>query len=73
MPRPALDCRAENRIYFTDVLGDGELAFAQAPGWRKLGWRSSTVEQLICNQQVVGSSPIASSSLDGAPIYFSLY
>ena len=27
-----------------------------------LGWRSSTVEQLICNQQVVGSSPIASSS-----------
>ena len=25
------------------------------------GWRSSTVEQLICNQQVVGSSPIASS------------
>ena len=27
-----------------------------------LGWRSSTAEQLICNQQVVGSSPIASSS-----------
>jgi hypothetical protein len=26
-----------------------------------LGWRSSTAEQLICNQQVVGSSPIASS------------
>ena len=25
------------------------------------GWRSSTAEQLICNQQVVGSSPIASS------------
>ena len=25
------------------------------------GWRSSTVEQLICNQQVVGSNPIASS------------
>ena len=25
-------------------------------------WRSSTAEQLICNQQVVGSSPIASSS-----------
>ena len=24
-------------------------------------WRSSTVEQLICNQQVAGSSPIASS------------
>jgi hypothetical protein len=31
--------------------------------WKILGpgWRSSTVEQLICNQQVVGSSPIASS------------
>ena len=27
-----------------------------------LSWRSSTAEQLICNQQVVGSSPIASSS-----------
>jgi hypothetical protein len=25
------------------------------------GWRSSMAEQLICNQQVVGSSPIASS------------
>ena len=25
-------------------------------------WRSSMAEQLICNQQVVGSSPIASSS-----------
>ena len=25
-------------------------------------WRSSTAEQLICNQQVVGSSPIASSN-----------
>src|SRR5512145_3117777 len=25
-------------------------------------WRSSAAEQLICNQQVVGSSPIASSS-----------
>src|SRR5690348_13197365 len=24
-------------------------------------WRSSMVEQLICNQQVAGSSPIASS------------
>ena len=28
-------------------------------------WRSSTVEQLICNQQVVGSSPIASFLLSG--------
>jgi hypothetical protein len=27
-----------------------------------MGWRSSTVEQLICNQQVVGSNPIASST-----------
>ncbi len=25
------------------------------------------VEQLICNQQVVGSSPIASSSMGGFP------
>jgi hypothetical protein len=29
-----------------------------------LGWRSSTVEQLICNQQVAGSIPIASSTND---------
>ena len=28
-----------------------------------LCWRSSTAEQLICNQQVVGSNPIASSKL----------
>src|SRR5262245_56533928 len=28
-------------------------------GYRR--WRSSMVEQLICNQQVAGSSPIASS------------
>ena len=27
-------------------------------------WRSSMVEQLICNQQVAGSSPIASSGRD---------
>ncbi len=27
----------------------------------RLCWRSSTAEQLICNQQVAGSSPIASS------------
>jgi hypothetical protein len=26
-----------------------------------LSWRSSTAEQLICNQQVAGSNPIASS------------
>ncbi len=26
-------------------------------------WRGSTVEQLICNQQVGGSIPLASSSL----------
>ena len=35
-------------------------------------WRSSTVEQLICNQQVVGSSPIASSrqiNCHGGEIY----
>ncbi len=31
-------------------------------GWR--GWRSSMVERLICNQQVAGSSPIASSRGD---------
>src|SRR3954464_13876263 len=28
-----------------------------------LSWRSSTAEQLICNQQVVGSNPIASSRM----------
>ena len=33
-----------------------------------IGWRSSTVEQLICNQQVVGSSPIASSIESGRSI-----
>ena len=31
-------------------------------------WRSSTVEQLICNQPVAGSNPIASSrSIGGVP------
>ena len=30
-------------------------------------WRGSTVEQLICNQQVVGSIPIASSNMEGFP------
>ena len=29
--------------------------------WGSRGWRSSMVERLICNQQVAGSSPIASS------------
>ncbi len=29
--------------------------------WDLRGWRSSMVERLICNQQVAGSSPIASS------------
>jgi hypothetical protein len=67
MPRPALDCRGR--------IESISPTFLVTENWvlRKLGWRSSTVEQLICNQQVVGSSPIASSSLDGAPIYFSLY
>ena len=27
-----------------------------------MGWRSSMVEQLICNQQVGGSTPFASSN-----------
>ena len=27
-----------------------------------MGWHSSVVEQLICNQQVAGSNPVASSS-----------
>ena len=31
-------------------------------GYRR--WRSSMVEQLICNQQVAGSSPIASSAVE---------
>jgi hypothetical protein len=31
--------------------------------FRRRGWRSSTVEQLICNQQVAGSTPIASFAL----------
>ena len=29
--------------------------------WNLRGWRSSMAERLICNQQVAGSSPIASS------------
>jgi hypothetical protein len=35
--------------------------FRHAKIFFRLRWRSSTAEQLICNQQVVGSSPIASS------------
>ncbi len=31
------------------------------------GWCSSMAEQLICNQQVVGSTPIASSRMEGIP------
>src|SRR5688572_27844215 len=34
-------------------------------GYRR--WRSSMVEQLICNQQVAGSSPIASSVVNSTP------
>src|SRR4029078_5854967 len=34
-------------------------------GYRR--WRSSMVEQLICNQQVAGSSPIASSGRQRKP------
>ena len=30
-----------------------------------LGWRSSTVEQVICNHQVAGSIPVASSGSPG--------
>ena len=30
-------------------------------------WHGSTVEQLTCNQQVVGSIPIASSTNGGVP------
>jgi hypothetical protein len=32
-------------------------------------WRSSMVEQLICNQQVAGSSPIASSVVSAVGVY----
>ncbi len=41
--------------------------YAEVDGWKNTlfyCWRSSTVEQLICNQQVVGSSPIASFLLN---------
>src|ERR1700750_1234759 len=37
-----------------------DLSAARSPRWR-----SSMVEQLICNQQVAGSSPIASSGKGG--------
>jgi hypothetical protein len=33
-----------------------------------LGWRSSGVEQLICNQPVGGSNPFASSGLVASPL-----
>ncbi len=38
-------------------------------GYRR--WRSSMVEQLICNQQVAGSSPIASSVAGDSAVQFS--
>ena len=43
-----------NRVTIALLLARGSVAGDP-------GWRSSTAEQLICNQQVVGSSPIASS------------
>jgi hypothetical protein len=33
-----------------------------------VSWHSSVVEQLICNQQVAGSNPVASSSSFGARV-----
>ena len=41
-----------------DFLGAWAYGFEFA-----LGWRSSGVEQLICNQPVGGSNPFASSKL----------
>ena len=35
--------------------------------WESLAGVAQPVEQLICNQQVAGSSPIASSSVEGFP------
>ncbi len=45
-------------------LRKAEVCSLQVDGARDshAGWRSSTVEQLICNQQVAGSNPIASST-----------
>ena len=37
-------------------------------GFAKTGWRSSMAEQLICNQQVGGSTPFASSSFTAITI-----
>ena len=34
-----------------------------SPTRRTQCWRGSMAEQLICNQQVAGSTPVASSSL----------
>ncbi len=50
----------------TNILETGnfiKLKFGQfwPVEWGLRGWRSSMVERLICNQQVAGSSPIASS------------
>ncbi len=35
--------------------------------WESVAGVAQPVEQLICNQQVAGSSPIASSSVEGFP------
>jgi hypothetical protein len=37
---------------------------------KRFCWRSSTAEQLICNQQVAGSNPIASSTSKSESLTF---
>ena len=40
----------------------GELALSKARGTELMGWRSSVVEHLLGKEEVMGSSPIASST-----------
>ena len=49
------------QIYYLGVFTQSKYGDFSSAGLR-FGWRSSTVEQLICNQQVAGSNPIASST-----------
>ena len=54
--------RPDRDGYLTSLEGSSMTCMASDRPCRAIScWRSSMVEQLICNQQVAGSSPIASS------------
>ena len=59
---PRLAGRREDRR-LTGEMTEARLTFCPAARHQR-SWRSSTVEQLTCNEQVGGSIPFASSSFE---------